>query len=62
MKDMTGIEEIDGRKSDDAENEEDARGRLHGAFEIIGHIGNSFIRRFVPVSDEVYATQFKPLN
>jgi len=40
---MTGLEEVDGRNSPDGEEPE---GRLHGAFEIIGHIGDVFVRRF----------------
>ena len=55
LKDMTGIEEIDGRFSEDAEEPEDQPGRLHGSFEILGHIGDAFVRRFASPIDEVYA-------
>jgi hypothetical protein len=43
LRDMTGLEEVDGRNSPDGEEPE---GRLHGVFEIIGHIGDVFVRRF----------------
>lgn len=58
---MTGLQEIDGRNSEDAKEGEQA-GRCHGAFEIISHIGDSFIRRFVSNTEELYNIQFRPLN
>lgn len=62
LKDMTGIEEIDQRLSDDAEDEEDKPGRLHGSFEILGYIGDVYVRRFASPLDEVYPLQFKAIN
>ena len=46
MKDMTGIEEIDGRRAEEAKDE-DEQGRLHGAVEIAGYIGDTYVRRYV---------------
>jgi hypothetical protein len=60
LKDMTGLEEIDGRYTEDAKEEEG--GRLHGVFEIIAHIGDIFVRRFASVNDPVYTLQFKGIN
>jgi hypothetical protein len=60
FKDLTGLEEIDGRFTEDAEEQEDEKGRLHGAFEILGHIGDTFVRRFP--SDDIYRLQFKVVN
>ena len=58
---MTGIEEIDGNASDDPKEGELA-GRCHGSFEIASHIGDSFIRRFISNTDELYNIQFRPVN
>lgn len=55
MKDLTGIEEVDERFSEDAKDEDDQGSRLHGAFEIVAHVGDVFVRRFCTgVTDEVY--------
>ena len=60
---MTGIEEIDGTYSEDQINGEDEDpGRLHGAFEILGHIGDIFVRRYATPADEIYQIQFKGIN
>jgi hypothetical protein len=60
---MTGLEEIDGiRSSDRAGDAEPDGGRLHGSFEILGHIGDVFVRRFAQPSEEVYALQYKAIN
>lgn len=63
LKDMTGIEEIDGRYAEDViiDADED-NGRLHGAFEIIGHLGDIFVRRFAAPGDEIYSLQYKAVN
>lgn len=45
LKDMSGISEIDGKPSEDAEEGEEA-GKLYGAFTILGYIGDIFLRRF----------------
>lgn len=63
LKDMSGLEEADGRPSDDTAEIEDEEGRLHGAFKILGHLGDVFIRRFVTVpTDELYTLQFRAIN
>jgi hypothetical protein len=63
MRDMTGIEEIDGRYSEDViiDADEDT-GRLHGALEILGHLSDVFVRRFASASDEIYTLQYKGVN
>lgn len=43
FKDMTGVEEVDTTHTDDGEEPE---GRLHGAFELVAHITDLFVRRF----------------
>lgn len=60
--DMTGIREVDGRLTEDAEDPQDQPARLHGSFEILGHIGDTFVRRFATPQDEVYPIQFKAVN
>jgi hypothetical protein len=60
LKDMTGVEEVDDRYSEDAKEEEG--GRLHGSFEILAHIGDVFVRRFAQVTDPVYSLQFRAIN
>jgi len=45
LKDMTGIKEIDGKESEEGKTGEEI-GRIHGAFEALAHIGDTFIRRF----------------
>lgn len=42
---MTGISEIDGTPTEDAKEGEE-NGKLYGAFTILGHIGDVFLRRF----------------
>jgi len=53
LKDMTGLEEFDNRYSEDVDDE--FGGRLHGVFEILGHIGDVFIRRYAQPSDPLYS-------
>ena len=60
LKDMTGIEEVDDKYSEDG-SEEDG-GRLHGALEIIGHISDIFVRRYTQPTDPLYSLQFKVIN
>lgn len=67
LKDLTGIEEVDGHFTEDAKENDDEDeaaplGRLHGSFEILAHIGDTFVRRFASASDEVYSLQFKAIN
>lgn len=52
LKDLTGLQEVDGTRTDDGD--EGSFGRLHGSFEILGHIGDIFVRRFASSDDEVF--------
>ena len=60
LKDTTGIEEVDENYSEDVS--EEMGGRLHGSFEILGHIGDIFVRRFAFPSDPVFSLQYSAVN
>ncbi len=63
LKDLTGLQEVDGTRTDDAEDNE--LGRLHGSFEILGHISDVFVRRFAAEAGEareVQNLQYRVIN
>jgi hypothetical protein len=54
---------VDGSRTDDGDEESGlAKGRLHGSFEILGHIGDVFVRRFASSDDELYKLQYRVIN
>lgn len=63
LKDMTGLNEIDGRESEDGKTGEEIT-RLHGAFEALAFVGDTFIRRFSSPKDnaDLFVMQYRLLN
>jgi hypothetical protein len=63
VKDLTGLQEVDGTRTDDGDEEGGlSEGRLHGSFEILGHIGDVFVRRFASSDDELFKLQYRVMN
>jgi hypothetical protein len=60
LKDLTGLEEVDGNYSEDGDS--GSLGRLHGSFSILGHIGDVFVRRFASATDPIYQLQYRVIN
>jgi hypothetical protein len=58
FKDMTGLEEVDGHHTNDGDEPE---GKLHGAFEIVAHIADGFVRRFEG-DGKIKETIYKVIN
>ena len=54
---------MDGTRTDDGDEERGLdTGRLHGSFEILGHIGDVFVRRFASSDDELFKLQYRVIN